>query len=157
MEALNWLTVIKWLGAIALAIGIIGTPIVYFNHKVAQAFEQGVVVGKAECEKAQVARVAIELKRKDEIMFVESQKAQTLQAKNEKLTKDSLTLQQRLNDELVKTPEVAGCVFNEHATDLLRSGSRGDFTAVNNAISSDPDGKVPGDAPILREKADHTS
>lgn len=157
MPGLNYLTILKWIGVAALALAVIGIPIVYHNHQVSQAFEQGKVVGKAECEKVVVAEKQRKIEEQETIMQEEAARAVELQKKLTFMEKRAKWAEKTLGEELEKTPEVAQCHVNERGTDILRDAARGIFWDIDNALSSTEPEQMYHDAPVLKDKGNHSS
>lgn len=158
LPALSWIKVLQWVGVAAAIVALIGVPVVYHNHQVSQAYEQGKVVGRAECEKNVVAQKEIQLKRQQEIMLEESQKAQALQEKLQKTEIAASKLEQKLNVELSKNSQVVGCLLPRNATDLLRDAAEGDFDSIKaDALSGDQPLEMPGRSSLLKEGGDRSS
>lgn len=121
-----WFTILRWT-ILAAAVGlVVGTPVVYFNHRIDQAYSQGKVDGKSECEV--VHAVAAQKAANDamDLLQAEANKALAAQALADTNAKKAKDLKAKL-DEALKTPLGVDCTISESATDILRRAGTGSF------------------------------
>lgn len=143
----NWLTVVKWIGAAAAIVAVIGVPVWYLNSRIDAAYAKGVEVGKAECESAHAAAAVESQLEANETIQKEADRANTLEDKNAKLQTKVTKLEQKLNAELSKTPIPTGCVISRDAASLLRNAASGDFSLDRATIPGQLNPEVPHSTP----------
>lgn len=136
-----WLTILKWVGLAAAVVALIGVPVVYMDHKVKAAYEQGVEAGK----EAELARIN-ELMQKQEEYNTRMTKDEFDMAKqrneqNAQLQRKVGSLQKKLEAALSKESD---CPLGDESSRLLRSAAAGVFSPEQDAsLASGPAGKVP--------------
>lgn len=147
----SWITVLKWLGVAAVAVAVLGTPVVYHNHAVSKAYEQGKVVGEAEGKSKMFEVAQKQFKLQEGIILSEAQKARTLAAKLAKTEAGASVLEQKLNEELAKTPTPVECKLGKSVTSILRNAADGDFDQLDDPVSGAGDDPVSHESPLLGE------
>jgi hypothetical protein len=148
----NWLTVLKWAGAAAAVVAVIGVPVWYMNSRIDAAYEQGVQVGKADCMARHAELAAQAAEEAAKTINEEGQKAKALEEKNAKLQTKFTGLEKRLNEALSKSPPPVGCIVSIDATRVLADAAEGDFSSEGASVPGQLDPTVPGESTFPGER-----
>ncbi len=147
----NYLTLLKWLGLVALALALIAAPVVYHNRTVEASYQRGVTVGKAE----EQSKYALELVQAGEdqaqILSDESRRAADLATKLDAQRNYSKSLREQLKAQNEKNPPAVDCITSPAVTNLLRDAANGTTQAQRDAISGSLAGQMPGQ-PLVPEQ-----
>lgn len=157
MEIPGWTTVLKWLGVAAVAVVVLGAPVLYHNHSVNQAYDRGVEVGKAQCQNNIITQQALQLKKQGEVLLTEQQKAQKLASKLDVSNRGFTQIIDELKQELAKTPETPSCSLSVNSTSLLRDAAGGNFDILGDAISRHQSNEMPRNATIFQHEPDDST
>ena len=133
-----WFTVARWLILGAVALALIGIPVVYHNRKVVESFENGKQVGLAELEAKLAEASQKDAEEAEARVREEGRKAQEALARAEAAERRTNYLSKKLKDALNENPLPAGCQLNESPTSILRSFADGNFESAEregNALS----------------------
>lgn len=154
--------ILKWLGLIAIALALLGGPVVYINTQLKSATKTGFDAGYAAAEsKYQAGQLqqATRIFRQQEHEGIEAQarvKADETRQRNVLLLQDKLQKALQDNEILAQKAEAdksipAYCVLNSDVTDILRNAAAGKFDpGLTSAFPSRSSYEVPGDVIVPR-------
>jgi hypothetical protein len=147
-----WFTILRWTLLLAIVGAVVGTPVVYFNHRIDAAHTLGLEEGRAACVADYAAQSLKAANARQAQAQEEAEKAAVLQQQLDKSEKGSNDLRKRLAEELQKNPPPATCILSSSATDSLRELANGAYpTPSGEPVPSPLYPKVPRDSPAPGE------
>lgn len=151
----NYLTILKWVGLVALIVAVIGLPILYIQRVESQAFERGKTVGATECEQRHAVQAQLDAEAAKQTILDEAKKAQAAKAEATQLGVKANKLQKALDEALKNSQIPAGCVVPEYPTSLLRDAATGNFSHLGDAVSGQRRGEMPSSPAISGQGQSH--
>lgn len=146
-----YLTILKWLGLVAIALALLAAPLVYHQRSVNQAFERGKLVGISEEKSKRAEELILDGENTAQLIHDESQKAVVLAKSLAAQRNYSQNLQQQLKDLNDKTPPSVDCVATPAVTNVLRDAANGATQADRDSVSRALTDQVPGQ-PVVPEQ-----
>jgi hypothetical protein len=125
-----YLTILKWVGLVALALGLVYLPFRYVDNVRVEAYAAGYSAANVECTEVRTLEAAALLREAEKMAEREGTKTAQLATDLAKQRNAAKTLKDKLDAALKNQPEATGCVLNDDVTDLLRFAAKGDFAAV---------------------------
>lgn len=136
-----WFTILRWLILGGLAVGLVAVPILYMNHRIDAAHEQGMVDGRSACVADYAAKIIEQAKQDQATIKAEADRANKAESAAQKLAANAAKTEKKLNEALAENKNLVSptCNLPKSAVDILRDATNGTFPASNGeALPSPP-------------------